>query len=263
MSDEVLHKPAVTQDTCFQCCSKAVRRDVTDNNCNTSAFSLIELAVVIVIIGLLVGVVMVGQALLTHTELKRIVSDAERYSTAVHAFRLKHNCLPGDCANATSYFSFTINGDGDGMVETSPNERIRVWEQLSGAGMLEGEYRYVSGLNEGQAIGVYFPKGIRDAGVLLTYGAVFQESRNDFRFGGYDPGASGLTDGFLTSQEALSIDQKYDDGRPSYGRIKASRSYSGTGPAGTRCVSSSSANSPVGVTYVTTSTDTCGMFFRL
>lgn len=73
-------------------------------------FTLIELSIVLVIIGLLVGSVLVGQELIEAAEFRKIVRDIERYETAVYAFRDKYNCLPGDCPNATTFFGVSSTG---------------------------------------------------------------------------------------------------------------------------------------------------------
>jgi len=79
------------------------------------AFTLIELSIVLVIIGLVIGGVLVGQDLIGSAKNRAYVSQLVSYNSAVNTFKIKYNCLPGDCANATDY-GFTGNGDGNGMV---------------------------------------------------------------------------------------------------------------------------------------------------
>ena len=61
-------------------------------------FTLIELSIVIVIIGLIVAGVVGGQALVRQAKLKTIVSDYNSYEVALNTFRLEYNALPGDIA---------------------------------------------------------------------------------------------------------------------------------------------------------------------
>jgi prepilin-type N-terminal cleavage/methylation domain-containing protein len=85
-------------------------------------FTLIELSIVLVIIGLIVGGVLVGRTLVESAEYRAQITQFEQINSAVNAFRLKYNCLPGDCPNATSFFTATTqpeavtNGNGNGRI---------------------------------------------------------------------------------------------------------------------------------------------------
>ncbi len=69
-------------------------------------YTLIEMSIVLVIIGLIVGGILVGQNLIHSAKIRYTVSQYERFNTATNTFIGKYNCLPGDCANATT-FNFT------------------------------------------------------------------------------------------------------------------------------------------------------------
>lgn len=82
-----------------------------------SGFTLIELSIVITIIGLLAAGILIARDMVRSAEIRADVSEAEKINTAITMFRTKFNCLPGDCAKATSYFGTGINGhlqNGDG-----------------------------------------------------------------------------------------------------------------------------------------------------
>jgi prepilin-type N-terminal cleavage/methylation domain-containing protein len=93
-------------------------------------FTLVELAIVLVIIGLLIGGVLVGSALIRTAELQSAVQDKDRLVTAVNIFRDKYGALPGDMGNATDYWGTasggcpngvgtgtqTCNGNSDGLI---------------------------------------------------------------------------------------------------------------------------------------------------
>lgn len=92
-------------------------------------FTLIELSIVLVIIGLIVGGVLVGRDLIAAAKVRGLMSEMEQYATAVRTFQSKYNCMPGDCKNASSLFgtanacdAVTVittgacNGDGDGII---------------------------------------------------------------------------------------------------------------------------------------------------
>lgn len=122
-----------------------------------AAFSLVELSIVLVILGMLVGGVLAGQSLIRASELRSITSDIHKMQSARIAFRDKYFSLPGDMPNAISFWgrqagnagdgvdstcaaltyatpstdSRTCNGNGDGFIGTSGSgmefESIRYW----------------------------------------------------------------------------------------------------------------------------------------
>lgn len=130
------------------------------------AFSLVELSIVLVILGLLVGGILAGQSLIRAAELRSYVAYADQIRTGTLAFRDKYFQLPGDMSNATAFWgslggdgsnatcqnleavgtTATCNGDGNGEVATSYtslvnfDERFRFWQHLANAGVLSGTY---------------------------------------------------------------------------------------------------------------------------
>ena len=117
-------------------------------------FTLIELSIVLVIIGLLVGGVIVGRSIVRNSNLQTIVTDTTRYINAAAQFQKKYNSLPGDMADATATWGTnatcaangagtgtqTCNGNGDGKVYDYPTyglsdatnnmERYLFWQHL-------------------------------------------------------------------------------------------------------------------------------------
>ena len=91
-----------------------------------SAFTLIELSIVMVIIGLLVGGVLVGNDLIYAASVRAQIAQIQDIETQINTFKIKYNCLPGDCANATDFFGTTSlqgdavnNGNGDGIIKST------------------------------------------------------------------------------------------------------------------------------------------------
>ncbi|MCK6484488.1 MAG: hypothetical protein L6R00_10195 [Phycisphaerae bacterium] len=85
---------------------------------NSAGVTVLELAVVLVTIGLLSGGILVGRDLLRSAQIQRQVAQLERYRVAFHAFELKYDCTPGDCAEASRFFSgIGVNGDGNGTID--------------------------------------------------------------------------------------------------------------------------------------------------
>jgi prepilin-type N-terminal cleavage/methylation domain-containing protein len=83
------------------------------------AFTLVELAIVIVIIGLLVAGVLTGRELIEQAKITKVISDIKKYNAAMETFRAKYNAVPGDMKKAYSFFS---NGDDNicGINNTNP-----------------------------------------------------------------------------------------------------------------------------------------------
>lgn len=78
-------------------------------------FTLIELAIVLVIIGLIAGGVLVGRNLIEIAQARSLMSQMEKIQVAASTFRLKYNCIAGDCDKAT-LLGIGSNGNGDGYV---------------------------------------------------------------------------------------------------------------------------------------------------
>ena len=101
---------------------------------NQPAFTLIELSIVLVIIGLIVGGVLVGQDLIAASKQRQVISKLGDLTTFVNAFKLKYNCLPGDCKNAST-FGLGANGNGDKII-TGPSEDFNSIVHLNSAGYI-------------------------------------------------------------------------------------------------------------------------------
>ncbi len=81
-----------------------------------------ELSIVLVIIGLVIGGVLVGKDLIESAKIRAQISQLDEIETQMNTFRLKYNCLPGDCSSATDFFGTTVgtstvvNGDNNGFI---------------------------------------------------------------------------------------------------------------------------------------------------
>lgn len=82
-------------------------------------FTLIELSIVLVILGLIVGGIVGGKSLIRQTELQNIVREVNALNTAVNTFKLEYDHLPGDFPEAEDYWgsSNATNGNGDGYID--------------------------------------------------------------------------------------------------------------------------------------------------
>jgi prepilin-type N-terminal cleavage/methylation domain-containing protein len=114
-----------------------------------AGFTLIELSIVLVIIGLLVGGILVGRDLIKAAEIRSQISQIKEIKKAYNTFKLKYNCIAGDCPNATDFLTGTANGNGNGIVENITDssttmgfdfEQARFFQQLALANLIKGNY---------------------------------------------------------------------------------------------------------------------------
>jgi len=112
-----------------------------------SGFTLIEIAIVMVIIGLLLGGVLKGQEMMTNAKIKRGVNDYNGMSAAVFSYLDRYSALPGDDPNANGRWGSVAptNGTlGDGLIAgvctsvTTTDETAAVIENLRQSGSISG-----------------------------------------------------------------------------------------------------------------------------
>jgi prepilin-type N-terminal cleavage/methylation domain-containing protein len=217
---------------------------------NNKGFTLVELAIVIVIIGLLVGGVMQGQALIEQAKNRKIIADINSYYAAWNTFKAKYNGYAGDLRNAEMFFGTeavaggagTINGNGNNGIEEI--ETLRTWEQFQLAGMIKGSF---TGSGVGK-IGTNVPASSYDgvgieidfpceptAPICPWYGYL---NNNIMTFGASDPAGldTGIDYSAFKPMQVFTIDAKIDDGNPKRGLLIGA---DGRGSAAEGCVSSS------------------------
>ncbi len=196
-----------------------------------SGFTLLELSIVLVIIGLIIGGVTVGSELIRQAELRAVTNDITRYMTTVRTFQLKYGTIPGDLKNASSYWPNCVNigtggplstCDGNGDKDIDTDEIFLLWRQLSQSTIIPGDYRgnYDGKLRLGDNIpettmsGVGFKVGNNDSWSPIS------EAYDDFQIGTYPTtpvNSSSPPLATFTPAEMLAMDQKNDDGLPHKG----------------------------------------------
>ena len=219
-----------------------------------SGFSLVELSIVLVILGLLTGGILAGQNLIRAAELRSVMTDMQRYQTAIMTFREKYFAMPGDMANATAFWGAedanvvtcgvtpsdgpeTCDGDGNGQITwgNQSYELFRAWQHLANAGLIEGSYEGTAGAQGASDadVGRNVPSSkMGTAGFTIRHFTASDFSSNvnyfNIAYTGHtiifgdnpDPSCNCVTYiPILMPEEAWNIDKKFDDGRPGIGNV--------------------------------------------
>jgi prepilin-type N-terminal cleavage/methylation domain-containing protein len=178
-----------------------------------SGFSLVEIAIVLLIIGLLMGGALKGQEMISQARIRNIVNDLTGIATALYAYQDRYRKLPGDDERAEGRWTAaaTKQGDGNGVVGDSGNatavdcalaanagsENCRFWQHLRLAGLLTGD-----------AASLLPPTHAAGGHIHVQSGAL---------------GIAGLVvcaDG-LSGKLADAVDAQIDDGKPGSGQVRA------------------------------------------
>ncbi|MEZ5673664.1 MAG: prepilin-type N-terminal cleavage/methylation domain-containing protein, partial [Thiotrichaceae bacterium] len=108
-------------------------------------FTLVEIAIVLVIIGLLLGGVLKGQEIITNAKVKNLENSVDGLAAAIYSYQDRYQAYPGDDNRATRFPSVTKVGDGDGIIKGDFNSAIDtdessiLWLHLRNSGLVSGE----------------------------------------------------------------------------------------------------------------------------
>ncbi len=212
-------------------------------------FTLIELSIVLVIIGLVVGGVLVGQDLIHAAEIRAQIGQIEKYNTAVNTFRIKYSYLPGDIPKDQAVqVGFTArtgvygDGDGNGYINTINaavmsfglgGETMLFWNDLSSAGLVDGSFTAAdTAINinaDSSLFAAYLPQAkIGRGAFVMAYGygdniaGTLLAAQNNYQIviPSYNSTWSLNTAYVMTPTEVYSIDSKIDDGMPITGKVR-------------------------------------------
>lgn len=221
-------------------------------------FTLIELSVVIVIIGLIVAGIVAGQALVNQAKLRQVISEINGFKLALNSFKLQYDALPGDMNNAQDYWGSTVdNGNGNGNVDTS--EKYDAWEHLSEAELIDQVLSDVPTSSAAIGINMYASDYSNDAGYEISRNttALYGKRGNRFRIAAKSTSCnSDLNGSLLAVAEAVGIDTKMDDGLADSGAAWAlDGTISGNCTPAAECITGTSYN------LSNTTTTQCNIFF--
>ncbi|MCX7897032.1 MAG: prepilin-type N-terminal cleavage/methylation domain-containing protein [Rhodocyclaceae bacterium] len=177
-----------------------------------SGFTLIEIAIVLVIIGLLLGGVLKGQELITQAKIKNVANDLNGVTAAVYAYQDRYRRFPGDDDQAEARWTNPATKSGNGDAKIGPaggqetladcagadkdGELCRFWQHLRLAGLIAGDAN--SALPPQNAVN----------GVLQVQDGALGLS-----------GATVCTTN-LPGKIANAIDAQFDDGNPKTGQVR-------------------------------------------
>jgi prepilin-type N-terminal cleavage/methylation domain-containing protein len=185
-------------------------------------FTLVELAIVLVIIGIILGAVLKGQELINNAKIKRLYNQSREMSAAIYSYYDKYGYYPGDDPNAAARFTnpAVTNGNANGLIavgaaNTAPNfacaatatEQCDLWSELRQSNLIGGQAGATSFSNPINAFGgaiaaSYFQMPVVGAGstVLLAHWIHLQNIPYDV---------------------CQSLDRMYDDGNAGSGTIRS------------------------------------------
>jgi prepilin-type N-terminal cleavage/methylation domain-containing protein len=181
----------------------------------TQGFTLVEIAIVLVIIGLLLGGILKGQEMITQAKIKNVIADFSGISAAYHGYQDRYRAIPGDDPNAATRWSGATAGSGNGQVAgkynsgTVTDESRLWWDHLRRSGFVSGNgtnqpFNAVTGM-----IGVQ----TGDAATPAVGPALKDASGNGFV--GLIVCSANLPD-----KIANAVDAQMDDGSPSGGTVR-------------------------------------------
>ncbi|WP_306606145.1 prepilin-type N-terminal cleavage/methylation domain-containing protein [Azonexus sp.] len=179
-------------------------------------FTLVEIAIVLVIIGILLGGILKGQEMITQGKIRSVEKEMDSISIALLSYQDRYKALPGDDDKAKSRWTNTENGNFSGTIDEAFNsvndahETRRLWNHLRRAGFINGDSESFS--QPGNAVGglVGVQTDIRNGTSIVVSGVVICSTN-------------------LPAKVANAVDAQQDDGNPARGSLRGfSQSASNT-----------------------------------
>lgn len=182
---------------------------------NQSGFTLVEIAIVLVIIGLLLGGVLKGQEMITNAKIKSVINDMKGVSAAYYAYQDRYLAVPGDDNAAPTRFTGAVAGGGNGAITgvytavAAPAvgaESNNFWQHTRMAGFMNGIATATAALPPNNSVG----------GLLGIQSQVSAA-------GGSTYGMMGpvVCSGSVPWKMAQSVDTQLDNGDSATGNVRA------------------------------------------
>lgn len=213
-------------------------------------FTLIEMAIVLVVIGLIAAGVTIGKDIITAAQIRNLVSESGQYRNAIRTFSEIYGQLPGDFDQARSFWPnnseysgfVTSNGNNDRKIGYAGAggtlegvEDVRLWQHLNASDVIPGEFTGTRVDGGALVPTVNIPQaGWENAGFWVSYFTAYGRESNVIHFA--SPGGVRLEGVILVPQLAWQVDEKADDGVPSTGQTWTTRGNPYQNTPG-RCVS--------------------------
>jgi prepilin-type N-terminal cleavage/methylation domain-containing protein len=185
----------------MQCARRNARRE-------QEGFTLVEIAIVLVVIGLLLGGILKGQELVVQARVKNVIADFSGLSSAHYAYQDRYRATPGDDPGATRW-SGMVGGNGNGTVAGDYNSAVNNaesrlwWQHLRLAGFVAGTGQQQPLNSVSGMLGVQTGMGTGAGTALGGFSSLIICSAN------------------LPDKIAVAIDSQLDDGNPSAGALRA------------------------------------------
>ena len=214
-------------------------------------FTLVEIAIVLVIVGLLLGGILKGQDLVNGARVRNLADMNAGVQAAYYGFIDRYRQVPGDmtaaaAASAIGDPAITVGGDANGRIDAADwGEASALWVHLSRAGLLQGSY-------DGGATSATRYRAAAVAPQNAFNGYMLLGQTRDYSTTGGGPSATqaprlGLVLGDnIPVDLARQLDLKIDDQRPLTGALRftgtTTVSHRGVSEATTLCMSSATTN---------------------
>lgn len=178
-------------------------------------FTLVEIAIVLVIIGLLLGTVLKGQELINSAKVKNFASDFRNIPLFIYAYQDKFRAIPGDDKQAVTNVGASKSGDGDGVIEGAWNsdnpadESILFWEHVRRANLAPGP----TSLSSAASVATFVPTNAEGNRIGIQSGA--------------NPPITGLQGTYVVCSQGIlgkfvkQLDITMDDGNTAAGSMMA------------------------------------------
>ncbi|MCX8044023.1 MAG: prepilin-type N-terminal cleavage/methylation domain-containing protein [Desulfobacterota bacterium] len=167
---------------------------------NYKGFTLVEIAIVLVIIGLLIGGILRGRTFIENAKIKNVIKSAESITASIYAYQDRYGFLPGDDNTANARWG-AVNGNGNGNIDGTEPQNVA--NHLERAGLVSGSYP------SGQYI-----KHKYNGNIQFGYGAVAGH-----------PAGNYMNFINLPGRAADALDKSLDDGIYTSGKIRSTTDY--------------------------------------